>query len=125
MKRAANVNQDFPINISVPAGTTCSGSVAGQQNVCFMKIANANRAGPFGGVIAFQMAGAGAGAGNNTAAAGATTAGANTGGSTAGGATAEGVSARGATTGGATTAGTTTAGSAKKAGANVAKRFIA
>jgi hypothetical protein len=40
MKRAANVNQDFPINIEVPAGTTCTGTVAGQQNVCFMKIAN-------------------------------------------------------------------------------------
>lgn len=72
---------DFPIDIAVPAGTTCSGTVAGQQNVCFMKIANckirpplrstndtdcliANGAGPFGGVIAFQMAGAG----NTTAA---------------------------------------------------------
>ncbi|KAF2466559.1 uncharacterized protein BDR25DRAFT_306080 [Lindgomyces ingoldianus] len=58
MKRAANVNMDFPINIAVPAGTSCTGAVAGQQNVCFMKIANANRAGPFGGVIAFQVAGA-------------------------------------------------------------------
>jgi hypothetical protein len=73
---------DFPIDIAVPAGTTCSGTVAGQQNVCFMKIANcefssvsifremlmeiANNAGPFGGVIAFQMAGTAA-AGNSTA----------------------------------------------------------
>lgn len=40
MKRAANVNQDFPMTIAVPAGTTCTGTVAGQQNVCFMKIAN-------------------------------------------------------------------------------------
>lgn len=30
---------DFPITIAVPAGTTCSGTVAGQQNVFFMKIA--------------------------------------------------------------------------------------
>lgn len=40
VRRAANVNKDFPISIAVPAGTTCSGTVAGQQNVCFMKIAN-------------------------------------------------------------------------------------
>lgn len=26
--------------------------------MCFMKIANSNKAGPFGGIIAFQMAGA-------------------------------------------------------------------
>ncbi|KAF2106378.1 hypothetical protein BDV96DRAFT_654765 [Lophiotrema nucula] len=67
-KRAANVNMDFPIQIAVPAGTTCSGTVAGQSNVCFMKIANSNKAGPFGGVVAFQMADASAG---NTTAAGA------------------------------------------------------
>jgi hypothetical protein len=40
MKRAANVNKTFPFNITVPAGTTCNGAVAGLQNVCFMKIAN-------------------------------------------------------------------------------------
>ena len=38
--RASNVNMDFPVDIAVPAGTTCSGTVAGQQNVCLMKIAN-------------------------------------------------------------------------------------
>ncbi|ORX97286.1 hypothetical protein BCR34DRAFT_167816 [Clohesyomyces aquaticus] len=74
MKRAANVNMDFPVKIAVPAGTTCSGTVAGQQNVCFMKIANSNRAGPFGGVIAFQMASTGA-AGNTTATTAVTTGG--------------------------------------------------
>lgn len=68
MKRAANVNEDFPFSIAVPAGTTCTGTVGGQSNVCLMKIANSNRAGPFGGVIAFQMAGSAA-AGNTTAAA--------------------------------------------------------
>lgn len=41
---------------SVPAGTTCSGSMGGQSNVCLVKIANSNPAGPFGGVIAVQMA---------------------------------------------------------------------
>ncbi|OAA64335.1 cell surface protein [Niveomyces insectorum RCEF 264] len=55
-KRALNVNKDFPVAVSVPAGTTCTGTVNGVQNVCFAKIANSNPAGPFGGVIAFQMA---------------------------------------------------------------------
>lgn len=45
---------------SVPAGTTCTGTMGDQTNVCLVKIANANKAGPFGGVIAVQMAGAGA-----------------------------------------------------------------
>ncbi|KAF9697663.1 hypothetical protein EKO04_004036 [Ascochyta lentis] len=69
VKRASNVNQDYPIAIQVPPGMTCSGTAAGQKNVCFMKIANSNKAGPFGGVIAFQMTG-GAAAGNTTAPAG-------------------------------------------------------
>jgi hypothetical protein len=42
-KRAANVNEDYPVAFSVPAGTTCSGTVAGQQNVCLVKIANSNK----------------------------------------------------------------------------------
>ncbi|KAH8893845.1 hypothetical protein GQ53DRAFT_100168 [Thozetella sp. PMI_491] len=60
MKRAANVNEDFPMKFSVPAGTTCSGTVNGVSNVCLVKIANSNPAGPFGGVIAIQMAGSAA-----------------------------------------------------------------
>ncbi|KAH6648406.1 hypothetical protein BKA67DRAFT_363282 [Truncatella angustata] len=60
MKRASNVNEDYPMAFSVPAGTTCQGSMAGQENVCLVKIANSNNAGPFGGVIAIQMAGASA-----------------------------------------------------------------
>lgn len=55
-KRATNVNQDFNVAFTVPAGTTCTGQVNGQTGVCLMKIANNNAAGPFGGVIAFQMA---------------------------------------------------------------------
>ncbi|USP78003.1 hypothetical protein yc1106_05277 [Curvularia clavata] len=104
VKRAANVNQDFPIAVQVPAGTTCSGTAAGQQNVCFMKIANSNRAGPFGGVIAFQMAGAaagkataGAGAGTTGSAAGSTT-GSTTGSSGTGSTTSTGSTAGGAST---------------------------
>jgi len=69
MKRAANVNEDYPIAIQMPAGMTCTGTVAGQQNVCLVKIANPSGAGPFGGVVAMQMAGAGAASGNATAAA--------------------------------------------------------
>lgn len=59
-KRAANVNKDFPVAVTIPAGTTCSGTAGGQSNVCFVKIANSNPAGPFGGVVAFQIAGASA-----------------------------------------------------------------
>lgn len=58
-KRATNVNQDFNVAFTVPAGTTCTGQVNGQTGVCLMKIANNNAAGPFGGVIAFQMANGG------------------------------------------------------------------
>jgi hypothetical protein len=86
MKRATNVNEDYvryrflrtfttcthansclqqPMAFSVPAGTTCTGTMAGQSNVCLVKIANSNKAGPFGGVIAIQMAGGAAG--NTTA----------------------------------------------------------
>jgi hypothetical protein len=66
MKRASNVNEDFPMKFSVPAGMTCSGTVAGQSNVCLVKIANSNPAGPFGGVIAIQMSGSGTATAANT-----------------------------------------------------------
>ncbi|PQE07368.1 putative gEgh 16 protein [Rutstroemia sp. NJR-2017a WRK4] len=70
VKRASNVNEDYPIAIQMPAGMSCTGTVAGQQNVCLVKIANPSGAGPFGGVVAMQMAGAGsASASNSTAAA--------------------------------------------------------
>jgi len=60
VKRASNVNEDYPINIAVPAGMTCSGTVGGQSGVCLVKIVNSSGAGPFGGVVAMQMASAGA-----------------------------------------------------------------
>jgi hypothetical protein len=66
MKRATNINEDHPVKVNIPAGTTCTGSINGVNNVCLIKIANNNPAGPFGGVVAFQMAGAG---GNSSAAA--------------------------------------------------------
>lgn len=70
VKRAKNVNEDYPIAVSMPAGMSCTGSVGGQENVCLVKLANPSGAGPFGGVAAFQMAGtqSAAAAGNATAA---------------------------------------------------------
>jgi len=66
-KRAANVNKDYPFKVDIPSGTTCSGTAGGQSNVCLVKFANSNPAGPFGGVFAIQIAGtAGAAAGNTT-----------------------------------------------------------
>ncbi|KAK6221243.1 hypothetical protein QIS74_04811 [Colletotrichum tabaci] len=56
VKRASNVNMDFPMAFAVPDGTTCSGSMGGQKNVCLVKIANSNGAGPFGGVVPIQIA---------------------------------------------------------------------
>lgn len=55
-KRATNVNLDFPVAFTVPSGTTCTGTLNGQSNVCLVKIANNNNNGPFGGNIAIQMA---------------------------------------------------------------------
>lgn len=66
-KRATNVNVNFPMAFSVPAGTTCSGTVSGQANTCLVKIANNNGAGPFGSTIAIQMAGTATAATNTTA----------------------------------------------------------
>ncbi|ROW16000.1 hypothetical protein VPNG_02604 [Cytospora leucostoma] len=56
-KRAENVNEDYPFEVEIPAGTTCSGTISGQSNLCLVKISNNNNAGPFGGVFAVQMAG--------------------------------------------------------------------
>jgi len=60
VKRAANVNEDYPFAATVPAGTTCTGTVGGQSNMCLVKLVNPSAAGPFGGVFAIQMAGTGA-----------------------------------------------------------------
>ncbi|KUJ15794.1 uncharacterized protein LY89DRAFT_96380 [Mollisia scopiformis] len=69
-KRATNVGADAPFTVKIPAGTTCTGTDAtsGATNFCLMKIANNNNAGPFGGSIAFQVAGASTSS-NTTAAA--------------------------------------------------------
>ncbi|ETS73048.1 hypothetical protein PFICI_15223 [Pestalotiopsis fici W106-1] len=59
-KRATNVGADATFSVKVPAGLTCTGTDAasGMSNFCLMKVVNNNNAGPFGGNIAFQVAGA-------------------------------------------------------------------
>jgi hypothetical protein len=51
------VNEDFPFAATIPSGINCAGTVAGQSNVCLVKIVNPSGAGPFGGVVAIQIAG--------------------------------------------------------------------
>lgn len=46
---------DFPVKVQMPAGMTCSGTVAGVQNVCVVRLQNAALAGPFGGSAAFTQ----------------------------------------------------------------------
>lgn len=62
MKRATNINEDYPFKVNVPAGTTCTGSIAGQANTCLVKLVNPSNAGPFGGCIPVQQQAAGAAA---------------------------------------------------------------
>ena len=57
---------DFPLTASIPAGQECTGSVAGEDNVCLVRCQNPARAGPFGGVVPVQMVVEG-GEGNNNA----------------------------------------------------------
>ena len=80
-KRADNVNKDYvsskpslmiryefaltasnlqPFAIDIPAGTSCTGTISGQSNVCLIKVSNNNEDGPFGGVFAVQMGGSSA-----------------------------------------------------------------
>ncbi|KAH6660738.1 hypothetical protein BKA67DRAFT_653899 [Truncatella angustata] len=47
---------DFPMKAAIPADASCTGTVAGQDNVCLVRCMNAARAGPFGGVVPVQMA---------------------------------------------------------------------
>ncbi|KAK5051458.1 hypothetical protein LTR84_003110 [Exophiala bonariae] len=61
---------DFPLTAAVPANQQCTGTVAGQDNVCMVRCENPARAGPFGGVVPVQMAAAAA---NNAVATGAAT----------------------------------------------------
>ncbi|KAF2659764.1 hypothetical protein K491DRAFT_688870 [Lophiostoma macrostomum CBS 122681] len=57
-----NAKTDLPLAAAIPAGQTCTGTVAGQSNVCMVRCQNPARAGPFGGCVPVQMAGAATGA---------------------------------------------------------------
>ncbi|KAK5491734.1 hypothetical protein LTR43_006671 [Exophiala xenobiotica] len=46
---------NFPLTAQVPADQTCTGTVAGQDNVCMVRCQNPALAGPFGGVVPVQM----------------------------------------------------------------------
>ncbi|KAH7173269.1 uncharacterized protein B0J16DRAFT_349814 [Fusarium flagelliforme] len=57
---------DFPLVASIPAGQECTGTVAGEENVCLVRCQNPARAGPFGGVVPVQMTQATGGNANNS-----------------------------------------------------------
>ena len=76
---SAATTTDFPIQVQVPQGMKCTGSVGGANNVCVLKVQNQALAGPFGGSVAFTNAGDSAnttstGAGATTSSAAASTA---------------------------------------------------
>lgn len=55
-RRATNINQEFPVQFAnIPADAKCTGTVGGVENVCLVKMANTNNAGPFGGVLPIQI----------------------------------------------------------------------
>lgn len=56
IKRATNINEDYLFAVVIPAGTTCTGTVARQSNVCMVKLVNLSNAGLLGGCIAVQQA---------------------------------------------------------------------
>ena len=56
-KRADNVNKDYSFSVAIPAGTSCTGTIGDQSNLCLVKMSNNNANGPFGGVFAVQMGG--------------------------------------------------------------------
>lgn len=56
-RSAANVNKNYDFSVAIPAGTTCTGTIGDQENLCLVKLSNNNANGPFGGVVAVQMGG--------------------------------------------------------------------
>jgi hypothetical protein len=54
--------QDLPLTVQIDAAQTCTGTVAGQSGVCMVRCENPARAGPFGGCVPMQLAGAAAAA---------------------------------------------------------------
>ncbi len=75
MKRATNINEDFPFKVALPSDLQCTGNIAGQANACIVKLINPSKAGPSGGCVPVQQAAAGnstadsSTAGNSTASA--------------------------------------------------------
>lgn len=51
---------DHPLAAAIPQDQQCTGTVAGQNNVCLVRCQNPANAGPFGGVVPVQMVAAGA-----------------------------------------------------------------
>ncbi|KAI6358616.1 hypothetical protein MCOR25_007300 [Pyricularia grisea] len=49
---------EFPLEVKMPAGTTCEATVAGVKNVCIVRVRNGAAAGPFGGSAAFTQSAA-------------------------------------------------------------------
>jgi hypothetical protein len=60
LKRATNINEDYPFKVAIPADTKCTGNIAGQANTCIVKLVNPSNAGPFGGCVPVQQVQAGA-----------------------------------------------------------------
>lgn len=48
-------NTDFPVEVKMPSGMTCDGTVSGVDNVCIVRVRNNAAAGPFGGSAAFTQ----------------------------------------------------------------------
>ncbi|KAJ6782001.1 hypothetical protein PWT90_01288 [Aphanocladium album] len=48
-------NTDFPLQVKMPAGMTCEGTVGDAKNVCIVRVRNGAAAGPFGGSGAFTQ----------------------------------------------------------------------
>nr|QGP74441.1 EWCA8 [Podosphaera xanthii] len=55
--------QDFPLEAKIAADQTCTGSMAGMDNICMVRCNNEANAGPFGGCVPVQMMSGGAAAG--------------------------------------------------------------
>ncbi|KAH8596843.1 hypothetical protein B0O99DRAFT_95010 [Bisporella sp. PMI_857] len=51
--------QDFPLTANIPADQACTGTAGDATGLCMVRCNNAARAGPFGGCIPVQLAGAG------------------------------------------------------------------
>ncbi|KAJ6784349.1 hypothetical protein PWT90_06168 [Aphanocladium album] len=49
---------DHVLKAAIPQGQQCTGTVAGESNVCLVRCQNPANAGPFGGVVPVQMAAA-------------------------------------------------------------------